>query len=679
MGEEGLAIPEGGNRSRLHLFLRWAMPVGGMVALPLTSLHSYLLFHSLVEMFSILVAFGVFVIVWNSRRFHESGYLIFVGIGFLFVGGIDLLHTLAYKGMGVLESGGANLPTQLWIIARYYHSLAFLIAPIFLRRKIRPEWVIGGFSLVTLGVLLSLFPWGLFPDCYIEPGGLTWFKRISEYVISLMFAVSAAVLLRKREAFDSGVLRLLVVSLLLMAGAELCFTLYLSVYGFLNLLGHLLKLVAFYLIYKGVIETGFRKPYDLLFRDLKQSQEMLRRTNDELESRVRERTADLLKMNQELLTEISMRKKIEEELFESEARFRALYDEAPVGYHEIDRDGRIVSVNRTELDLLGYTLEEMVGRPVWEFVADPAESKRAVMEKLSGSLPPSRAFERTYRRKNGSLIPVLIEDRLLRNEEGGIVGIRSTIQDITLRKQAEERLKESQQELKRLATQLLSIQENERKELARELHDGLGQILAGIRFTVEEAIRKGNEGGPSIFGPQWRMVLSLIQEGIEETRRIQMALRPSILDDLGIVATLSWFCREFEKVYSGIRIERQIDLREEDVPDSLKTVVYRVVQEALNNIAKHSGAKTVKIRLSREDGALELRIEDDGQGFDPSRIRSEREGMPGFGLTSMRERTELSGGTFTVTSSAGKGTLIRAAWADIGGYESSGSGHGGSP
>ena len=406
---------------------------------------------------------------------------------------------------------------------------------------------------------------------------------------------------------------------------------------------------------------------------------MLRRANEELETRVRERTADLVKVNQDLLTEIGMRKKIEEELFASEARFRTLYDEAPVGYHEIDHEGRIVRVNRTELELLGYSHEEMVGRPVWEFVVDQAESKQAVLEKLSGLLPPSRAFERAYRRKDGTILPVLIEDRLLRDAEGSILGIRSTIQDITLRKEAEQRLKESEQELKRLAAQLLHVQEKERKELARELHDGLGQILTGIRFTVEETIRKGNKEGSSAVGPQWRMVLSLVQEGIEETRRIQMALRPSILDDLGIVATLSWFCREFEKVYAGIRIERKIDLREEEVPDSLKTVVYRIVQEALNNISKHSGAKNVKIQLSKENSRLELWIEDDGQGFDPSRIRSEKEGMPGFGLTSMKERTELSGGTFTITSAVGKGTQIRASWSCLGDFGPIGSGRGDSP
>lgn len=669
-------MPNGSGRP---LWPRLVVAVGGGVGLYLTSLHSYLLFHSLVEMFSIVVAFGVFAVVWNSRRFHENGYLLVIGTGFLFVGGIDLLHTLAYKGMGVFRNGGANLPTQLWIAARYYHSLAFLVAPFFLRRKIKAEWLMGGFSFLTLWILLSIFWWNLFPDCYLEPGGLTAFKRVSEYVISLMLVASAGILLRHRQAFDPAVLRLLVISLLLMVGAELGFTRYLGVYDFFNLLGHLLKLGAFYLIYKAVIETGFLKPYDLLFRDLKQSQEMLQRANEELETRVRERTADLIKMNQDLLTEIGMRKKIEEELFASEARFRALYDEAPVGYHEIDREGRIVRVNRTELELLGYSHEEMVGRPVWEFVVDQAESKQAVAEKLSGLLPPSRAFERAYRRKDGTILPVLIEDRLLRDTEGNILGIRSTIQDITLRKEAEQRLKESRQELRQLAAQLLHVQENERKELARELHDGLGQILAGIRFTVEETIRKGSKEGPSAIGSQWGMVLSLVQEGIEETRRIQMALRPSILDDLGIVATLSWFCREFEKVYSGIRIERQIDLHEEEVPDSLKTVVYRIVQEALNNISKHSGAKNVKIQLSKENSRLELRIEDDGQGFDPSRICSEKDGMPGFGLTSMKERTELSGGTFTLTSAVGKGTRIRASWSCPGDFGPISSGRGDSP
>ncbi len=130
----------------------------------------------------------------------------------------------------------------------------------------------------------------------------------------------------------------------------------------------------------------------------------------------------------------------EQSLRESESRFYELFDEAPIGYHELDTKGRITRVNQTELKMLGYTAEEMLGRPVWEFVIEEETSRQAVMDKLSGAIPPGRAFERTIRQKDGNTLAILVEDRFLHDDSGNIIGIRSTIQNISKRKQAEETL-----------------------------------------------------------------------------------------------------------------------------------------------------------------------------------------------------------------------------------------------
>jgi PAS domain S-box-containing protein len=142
---------------------------------------------------------------------------------------------------------------------------------------------------------------------------------------------------------------------------------------------------------------------------------------------------------------VTDRKEAEEALRKSEQRFKELYDNAPVGYHEYDVQGRITSVNRTELEMLGYTLDEMIGQAVWKFILEENLSRQAVLDKLTGALPPARGLERTYRRKDGTAISVLIEDRLLRDSEGTIIGIRSTIQDITERRRAEGALRESEE------------------------------------------------------------------------------------------------------------------------------------------------------------------------------------------------------------------------------------------
>ena len=157
-------------------------------------------------------------------------------------------------------------------------------------------------------------------------------------------------------------------------------------------------------------------------------------------------------------------------------------------------------------------------------------------------------------------------------------------------------------------------------------------------------------------------VIPLTQKTIEEVRTIVKDLRPSILDDLGILATINWFCREFQNVYTDIRIKTKIDIQEGDIPSLLKTVIYRILQEALNNVAKHSRANLVQLKLEKSGDRINLKIQDNGLGFDLAKTISLKPSQRGFGLASMRERAELSGADFEIVSSAGKGTVIRVQW-----------------
>ena len=248
----------------------------------LTSLYSYILFHSLAEIFSIVIGCSFFILAWNSRHRLDNDYLLFLGIAYLFVSGLDLIHTLAYKGMGVFLNYDANLPTQLWIAARYVQALSLLFSPVFLRRKLNVYLMFPGYAAATSVLLWAIFA-GVFPACFVEGVGLTPFKKISEYIISLILLASAAVLLQKREAFDRNVLTWLIASLALTIGAELAFTLYISVYGFSSLIGHFFKIVAFYLVYKAITEMGLEKPHLLLFRNLKESETALRDALEEVQ------------------------------------------------------------------------------------------------------------------------------------------------------------------------------------------------------------------------------------------------------------------------------------------------------------------------------------------------------------------------------------------------------------
>ena len=146
--------------------------------------------------------------------------------------------------------------------------------------------------------------------------------------------------------------------------------------------------------------------------------------------------------------DITERKRGEDALRESEKKFQKLFDEAPVGYLVLDAEGRITQVNRTELAMLGYSAEEMLGQPIWKFIVEEEESRRTVMAKLSGALGPGRGFERTFRRKDGTTLPVLIEDAFIRDAAGKVTGIHTTHQDITERKRSEKEMADLQEQLR---------------------------------------------------------------------------------------------------------------------------------------------------------------------------------------------------------------------------------------
>ena len=237
--------------------------------------------------------------------------------------------------------------------------------------------------------------------------------------------------------------------------------------------------------------------------------------------------------------------------------------------------------------------------------------------------------------------------------------LRREIRERTL---AEKALKQSGKELRLLSSQLLTAQEKERKRIAGELHDGIGQSLSSIKFAVENTLRRMDKKVVEASADSLEAIVPLAQEAIEEVRRIAMDLRPSTLDDMGILATISWFCREYQAIYSGISIEKQIQIEENEVPDLLKTVIYRVLQESMNNVIKHSNANLVRFSLKKIDGMIELVIEDNGLGFDLKKALSLDSGRRGLGLASMKERIELSGGSFAIDSAQGRGTIVRASW-----------------
>jgi PAS domain S-box-containing protein len=317
---------------------------------------------------------------------------------------------------------------------------------------------------------------------------------------------------------------------------------------------------------------------------------------------------------------------------------------------------KIEKVNRATLNLLGYEEPELLGKEMDVILGVPNTDHLFIDEIIqTGSL---RNFETELICKDRQKISVSLSGSMM-SDSGGLVFVA---QDNTERKLAEEMLRKSERELRLLSARILEAQESERKRVARELHDSIGQALTGIKFALENGLRRLRETQAAPHFKALEDIIPLIQATVEETRRIAMGLRPSTLDDIGISETIYWFCQQFENIYKNIRILQSIEVDEDQISETLKTVIFRVMQESLNNVAKHSGADRVRVSLQQEGNTVKLLVEDNGRSFDPVNPLSPDSTLRGFGLAGMRERTELSGGTFDIETALGQGTKICALW-----------------
>ena len=410
--------------------------------------------------------------------------------------------------------------------------------------------------------------------------------------------------------------------------------------------------------------------FTAIVRDIserKQVDTALQKAREELEKRVAERTAELAAANKELHQRIAECELAQSALQESELKYSTLVEDALIGVY-IAQENKIAFANDKFAQIYGYPKQELIGMNSLNLVhpEDRAMVKDLRKRRLKGEKVPSE-YEIRGLKKNGETIWVMRSYSLIHYD--GKPAISGIVADMTIRRIAEDALRKSDKELRILSNQLLSAEEKERKRMARELHDGIGQSLSAIKFSVENSLRELNDRPDLSDSASLEAVIPLTQKTIEEVRRIVEDLRPSILDDLGILATIAWFCREFQTVYSNIQIKTQLDITEEDIPLPLKTTIYRLLQEALNNVAKHSEADRVKLSLRNGSGKITLTIMDNGRGFDLENTISLKPSQRGFGLASMRERAQLSGGRFDILSEIGEGTTIRVGWdGKIGGF-----------
>jgi signal transduction histidine kinase len=233
---------------------------------------------------------------------------------------------------------------------------------------------------------------------------------------------------------------------------------------------------------------------------------------------------------------------------------------------------------------------------------------------------------------------------------------RELREEIARRRSAEESLRDSKVELEALSDRLVNAQEEERKRIAQDLHDSVGQGMSAIKYSLERASLLARREEPDQAVRVVDIAIERTQDVIDEVRAISMNLRPAVLDHLGAVSAIRSFCRDWREVYNTVAVHSDIAVTDQDIPSSIVTSVYRAVQESLNNVARHAQARRVWVTMRINSGRLVVRIRDDGVGFQP------RGQLTLLGLRGLRERTERSGGCCKVTSAPGKGTTVRLEW-----------------
>lgn len=381
-----------------------------LISIAATAAYSYLLFHSLAEIFRIIVIFSIVTLVWNARSYVENPFLLVAGLAYPSIGLLEILHMLAFKGMGIF-SAETNLATQYWIAFRAEECVALLAGACLVRRPNLPFAGISLGWLATGAILAGLIISGRFPDCFVEGRGLTPFKVVTEYVISGLFLASAVLVCIRRSQFPSDIWPMVVGSLILALAAELAFTQYVSAYGFANYVGHLLLIASGYLFYRALVAEGIQKPLDLLVHQLVQEGERLTK---------------------------------------SEERFRALAEHSPDVIDQFDRDLRYIYVNPASAKLLGTRADAIIGKTVEQAaIEEPYRSAwnaniRAVFKTgqpldVEGHFS-SNAHIRYYQWR---YVPEHAAD-------GAITHVLVVGRDLTTHKQAEEALRESEAKYRNL-------------------------------------------------------------------------------------------------------------------------------------------------------------------------------------------------------------------------------------
>lgn len=533
---------------------------------------SYLLYHTLVELFSVVVGFGIFIVAWNGQYRPMNGYLRFVGLACLFLGTLDLLHLLSYRGMQVIAGARANEAAQLWVAAAGLRCLTLMVAPFLVGRRVSFLPATLGLGAFTAAVLLAIFRWDVFPRCIVDEGStiqLSLFKVVCEYIFCGMLAVAIYLWWRVREAFEASVRCQIIIALGALLLCEFVFTLYTSPEGFANLLGHLLKMAGFYFLYLAIVETGITAPLKLLLHDL------------------------AVRDNQ---------------LQQSEQRYRELVEMSPRGICVVC-DNRFVFANQTCAAMLRLpSPEALLGTPFADFVA-PSDQAAAVELLDLAMKQPLDVAELPLLCGDGHRI--VAEITASPTSWQGRPALQMVGQDVTHRHE----IQNQKEQASRAKDRFLAV-------LSHELRTPLTPVLA----TVSDLLETGR-GGESMREP-----LELIKRNVELQARLVDDLldvtrisrgkislsRKSVDLNAVLLDTTGSFRPEAERK----KIRLQIELTDQRPfvhadADRLGQIFWNLLSNAIK-FTPVGGEVSVRSCLTAAADSAVVEVRDTGIGIDPA-------------------------------------------------------------
>ena len=339
-------------------------------------------------------------------------------------------------------------------------------------------------------------------------------------------------------------------------------------------------------------------------------------------------------------------------LREAEQKYRSIFENSIGGIYQTTSDGIFITANRALARILGYNSpEEMMLHIQDAGQLYVQQSRRKEFMSLMQKNNIVVGLESQVYKKDGSSIWISEDAIAVYNASGKFLYFEGCVKDITDYKLAEEELKMSREQLRSLSAYLQSAREEERMHIAREIHDELGQLLTALRMELSWL----NGRMPELAG-KTKSMSDMIDSGIKTVQKILSVLRPNLLDDLGLIAAIEWQIQEFQK-RTGIPCELISDKKEINLDRDVAVAVYRILQEALTNIAKHANATLVRVNLFCEPDQLTMEVTDNGRGITEERISNIRS----FGLTGMRERVHILRGHFKIAGVHDKGTKVTIA------------------